>query len=402
MLILSPPIFLNKFCLKVKVVQSEELFSCLDSLEGKYISFWEDVCNIESPTDDINGVNACCEYFVDKAKAFGWKVEKMPTEKAGKPVCITMNPDALGTPISLSGHLDTVHAVGSFGSPATSKDSEKIYGPGVCDCKGGVVAAFYAMEALHTLGFTERPIKLLLQTDEEVGSVYTKKATIKWICEKSKDSIAFLNLEGHTHGQACVQRKGIITFVFKVHGVEAHSSRCAIKGANAIAEAAHKIIELEKYKDNEGLTCSCNIISGGTKQNTVAGCCEFRCNVRFATTEQLEWIRNEAKRIADTVYINGCRTELTESGIRAAMVPTERTYKLLEDMNRLWVENGLEALKPSKRTGGSDAADATMFGLAAIDSLGVEGNDIHSPDEFAYLSSLKQSAKRLCVACLYL
>ena len=71
--------------------------------------------------------------------------------------------------------------------------------------------------------------------------------------------------------------------------MEAHSSNCATAGANAICEAAHKIIELEKIKDKHGLTCNCSVISGGTTVNTVPGHCEFKANVRFATQEQQAW-----------------------------------------------------------------------------------------------------------------
>ena len=45
-------------------------------------------------------------------------------------------------------------------------------------------------------------------------------------------------------------------------GVAAHGAYCAIEGANAIAEAAYKIIELNKYKDDDGLTINCGVISG--------------------------------------------------------------------------------------------------------------------------------------------
>ena len=44
--------------------------------------------------------------------------------------------------------------------------------------------------------------------------------------------------------------------------------------------------------------------------------------------------------------------------------------------------------------GGSDAADSTVFGLPTVDSLGVKGEHIHSPNEFAYLDALKKCAKQ--------
>ena len=65
-----------------------------------------------------------------------------------------MNADATKPPICLSGHLDTVHPKGLFGTPAVKFDGDKIYGPGIADCKGGIVAALLAMAALDKENFT--------------------------------------------------------------------------------------------------------------------------------------------------------------------------------------------------------------------------------------------------------
>lgn len=382
----------------------EKIFAEIDALNDSYIQIWEDVCNIESPTKYKEGVDAVGRYFADMARERGWLVEIFEQPVSGNVVCITMNPDAKGKPLSLSGHMDTVHAVGSFGTPAVRKDGEKIYGPGVTDCKGGIVAGFFAMDALYRCGFDSRPIRLLLQSDEEVGSSFSQKATIGYICEKAKDSVAFLNLEGHAYpsAQVCIQRKGIATFTFAVTGVEAHSSNCATSGANAIAEAAHKIIELEKLKDKDGLTCNCGLITGGTVVNTVPGFCEFKANLRFATQEQLEWVKEHMQKIADTVYVKGCTTEVTLSGFRVAMERVERNLELVEKINRIFEANGLSQLAPAKRKGGSDAADVTAAGIPCIDSIGAGGGSIHSPDEYAYLASLAESAKRIAAIAVEL
>lgn len=372
----------------------------IDSLYEAYLSFWEDICNIESPTGYKAGVDAVGEYVVAWARERGWQVEVSQQPVAGNALCITMNPHVKAAPISVSGHMDTVHTCGSFGVPAVRRDAEKMYGPGVTDCKGGIVAACLAMDALSRCGFTERPIQLLLQSDEEVGSSASNRATIDYICEKAKDSIAFLNLEGHTRGEACLVRKGIVTFTFTVTGKEAHASNCADAGTNAIAEAAHKIIELEKLKDAEGVTCNCGVIRGGSVPNTVPAWCEFKANVRFATREQLEWVRQYAQKIADTVYVSGCSCTVTASRGRIAMEYSERNAALLDIMNRIFEENGLPRLKMSKRKGGSDAAEVTECGIPCVDSLGVEGGKIHSRDEYAILESLRESAKRIAaVAC---
>ncbi|MBQ2989232.1 MAG: M20/M25/M40 family metallo-hydrolase [Clostridia bacterium] len=306
-----------------------------------------------------------------------------------------MNSDVDAAPVTYSAHMDTVHPVGSFGTPAVRREGDKMYGPGVTDCKGGLVAALLAMDALERCGFRSRPIRFLLQSDEEGGSRVSNKATIGYMCQKSLDSIAFFNLEGGTEGTACVERKGILTYLIKVKGVEAHSSLCAVAGANAIAAAAHMILELEKYKDNEGITCNCGIISGGTAHNTVAGYCEFGVNIRFVNAEQRAQIAEVVHRLAASPYVPECQIEVEEYGSRPAMERVERNLALLETVNGIFAENGLSRLEPAKRTGGSDAAQITESGIPCLDSLGPIGGRIHSPDEYAVMETLKDSAKRL-------
>lgn len=385
-------------------MNAETIFAEIDALNDAYLKVWEEVCNIESPTKYKAGVDAVGDYFAARAKARGWQVEILEQPVSGNVVCITMNPEAKGSLLCLSGHMDTVHPVGSFGSPAVTRDGEKLYGPGVTDCKGGIVAGFLAMDALARCGFGKRPVRLLLQSDEEVGSSFSQKATIGYICEKAKDAVAFLNLEGHSYpsSQICIQRKGIATFTFAVTGVEAHSSNCATNGANAIAEAAHKIIELETWKDKDGITCNCGLIAGGTVVNTVPGYCEFKANVRFATQEQLAWVKEQMQRIADTVYVQGCTTEVTLASFRVAMERVDRNLELVEKLNRIFAANGLSTLTPAKRKGGSDAADVTAAGIPCVDSIGAGGGSIHSPEEYAYLASLAESAKRIAAVVLEL
>ncbi|MBQ6823276.1 MAG: M20/M25/M40 family metallo-hydrolase [Clostridia bacterium] len=374
----------------------QKLFDEIKSLQPTYRKIWSDVCNIESPTEYKKGVDACGLYLAETAKARGWQVEVEPMEGAGDVVCITMNPDAQGAPISLSGHIDTVHPVGSFGTPAVRMDEEKIYGPGVVDCKGGVVAGLLAMEALQRVGYTARPVRMLLQTDEEVSSRFSKKATIRYICEKAKDSVAFLNLEGNTLGKACIARKGISPYRFLISGQEAHASKCFESGANAIAEAAHIILRLEQLKDEKGITCNCGVIQGGTVTNTVPKYCELRVDFRYADRAQLEEIERLVEEIERDPHIPGCRCKAERISLRLPMERVERNEKLLEKINAIFAANGLPVLDGSGiRTGGSDAADVTDFGIPCVDSIGTNGEGIHSPHEFAWLSSLEDAAKRI-------
>ncbi len=371
------------------------IFEKIDEMYDEYLRVWEEVCNIESPTNLKTGVDAVGEYFITIAEKHGWDVEIMSHEKAGNAICITMNKDAKKAPFCISGHIDTVHPVGMFGYPCVRYDEEKIYGPGVADCKGGIVAGLLAMHALEIEGFDSRPIRLILQTDEEGSSKMSEKATVAYMCDKAKGAVGFINLEPSDTTELCILRKGIITYNFTVTGVEAHASACATKGSNAIADAAHKIIELEKFKDANGITCNCGVISGGTVPNTVAGKCEFVANFRFATKEQRDYIEKLVAELVDTVHVEGCCCEAVISSFRPAMEKTETNMQFFDTMCKIFEETGLEPIVAGSRTGGSDAAYITEMGIPCVDSLGVTGGAIHSIGEFALLSSLTERAKRI-------
>ena len=375
----------------------EKIFSTIDKLFDHYLKVWEDVCNIESPTDYKKGVDEVSAYFVNLASELGWKVERFKQEKAGDVVTITMNEKADKAPLTLSGHLDTVFPLGTFGTPAVRVENGRMYGPGVKDCKGGVVAGFYAMHVLQEIGFKDRPIRLALQTDEEVGSSVSEMQTINHICEGAKGSVAFINLEGGDYGEICLVRKGILTAEIEIIGQEAHSSKCAVRGANAIVDAAHKIIELDKFKDDNGLTCNCAIINGGTKTNIVAGKCNLNLNIRYATEEQYQKMLKYLQELVKIQHVRGCTSELKIINRRPSMELVDRNIKLLDTMNDIFAKYGLERLKLGRRTGGSDAAYVTVAGIPCVDSIGVKGDHIHSVKEYADIESFRDSVTRLAV-----
>lgn len=371
-----------------------DIFKKIDSFENEYIAFLDDVCNIESPTSNKKAVDEVGRLFIKAANERGWQIEVLKQDISGNAICITMNPDSDKPPICVSGHIDTVHPVGLFGYPPVTHDDSKTYGPGVMDCKGGVVAALMAMDALQNLGFNSRPVRLLIQTDEETGSSTSGKATINYICEKAKSAVAFLNLEGHSDNSAVIQRKGILRYKFEVYGKAAHSSIC-YTGANAVCEAARKIIKLEELKDPNGLTCNCGVISGGTTPNSVAEKCTFTADVRFATPEQMQTAIEYLENVAATNEVKGCRCELSRISLRPSMPRCNKNIALLDTMNKIYAECGLPILKSKSALSGSDAAYITECGIPCVDSIGTEGGRIHSGEEFIYTKSLAEAAKRI-------
>ena len=382
--------------------ETQKLFEILEDLTPEFIQVWQDIVNIESPTDYKEGVDRVGEYLVNFAKREGFQTEVFSQSVAGNPVCITMNADKDQTAITLSAHADTVHPLSNSKKPVARIENDTIFGPGVCDCKGGIVASLMTMKALKEIGFNKRPIQFILQTDEETGSATSNRETINYIIEKAKNSIAFLNCESTRGNSAVLWRRGICRYYFTVTGESAHASRCAERGASAILEAAHKIIELEKMKDPNALTCNCGIINGGNAPNTVPDKCSFVAEIRFDTNEQ--WAEGEktVKEICERSFIKGTHSEFKKVPAHPAMQKEERNFLLLEKMNEIYKKCSLPILTARQSLGGSDAAFITCAGIPCVDSVAVDGDFIHTPREYARVSSLLEAAKRLSAVCLYL
>lgn len=368
--------------------------SIIENKVAQYRRIWEEICNIESPTAYKEGVDAVGQYVTRWAEEKSFTVTKLPQPVSGDPLCITINGDIDAQPISMGCHMDTVHPVGTFGTPAVRVDGDMIYGPGVCDCKGCVVLGMLVLDVLAESGYRARPVKLLIDSDEETGSMGSKKATINWMCEQAKNSVAFLNLEANTPGQAVLVRKGIARFRITVQGKKAHSGSCYL-GANAINQAAHMIIELEKFKEPQGLTCNCGMISGGTTPNTVPGECTFVADFRYSTDEERETALKAVEKACATEYVAGCTATWEQMSYRVAMPLVDRNLELLREVNRILSEAGLQPLEWTSQQGGSDANDATAAGIPAIDNMGIWGGNVHTNAEYAKLDSLTPCAKRV-------
>lgn len=377
------------------------LFAEIQQLESKYLPMWEEICLIESPTACKAGVDQVADFCIAHAEKLGWQVVRGQEAISGDPVCITMNPQGAEAPICLSAHMDTVHPVGSFGSPAVRTEGGKIYGPGVMDCKGNIVAAMMVMEALQNCGYTKRPVKLILQSDEETGSAGSEKRTVDFMARHAAGCLCFLNMEPHSAGKVTVQRKGILKVRFDITGQAGHAGMC-YNFASAIAEAAHKILKVESWKNKEGITCNVGTISGGTGVNVVPEKCSFAVDVRFTNEDERLQILRELQTISDTAYVPGTQSSLHILSTRVAMPKTPQALALTEQMNRIFAQVGLPQLALNAAAGGSDCADMVCRGFTAVDSLGVEGGGLHSLAEWANLSSLISCCQRVGALLWYL
>ncbi len=378
---------------------AENVFSQIDSLKDKYINMLVDICNIESKSDNKEGVDKVGDYLCNIAQNMGYTVKKKEFEKAGNVYSFTLNPNASKKPVSISGHMDTVFEKGVFGYPPTRIEGDYIYGPGVQDCKGGIIQCLLVMEALKNCGYTDRPVKLILQSDEEVSSELSDGKSLEFMVEEAKDSVCFLNSEPHKKGFITVGRKGIIKKKIVIEARACHAGYY-VDGISAIREAAYKIIELEKDNDVNAVTFNCGVINGGTVANIIPDRCEIEVEFRFKTSAQMAEADEKLRRVVNTSYVEGTKAQLIDISERKAMERTEENERLADFVGRVSEKYALGSLVPFESPGGADAAYTTDAGIPSVDSIGLEGAYIHSTREMAVLSSMPRMAKLMAAVIM--
>ena len=372
---------------------TKKVFDKIDELKDKYFNVLIDACNIESKTEDKEGVDKVGDYFASIAKDNGYVIKKQEFEKAGNVYSFTYNPNGKKKPICVSGHMDTVHTKGFFGYPTTRIEGDYVYGPGVNDCKGNIATELLVMEALKECGFTDRPVKLILQCDEEVNSYLSDYKSLDFMVEEAKGSVAFLNAENiDADRKLVVARKGMAVNKLIIHGKKFHAGNVN-HGISAIKEAAHKIIAFEDGNDENAITFNCGIINGGSVINIVPDRCEINVEYRFKNMEQKEIADKKFKTIVEKSFVEGTHTEVVPISKRLPMEPDEKNMKLVETINAICMDNGIEPFGHKETPGGADGAYPSLAGIPTVDGIGLEGEGAHTIGERARISSIPEMAK---------
>ena len=377
-----------------------EVFNLIDQKQKKYFDLLEKICNIESNSADFEGVRAVNDALCDYAQGLGFAVRKQEYAGAGATAVISMNEDSDQKPLMFSGHMDTVYQKGAFGYPPVRVEGDMIYGPGVSDCKGGIIVALLAMDALHQAGFNARPIRLFLQCDEEVGSRYSQRQSINNMIAEAQQCAAFFNCETARPGKVTLLRKGILKMTVRVHGKAAHA-KDYMTGVSALVEAAHKIIRLHERSTADGPTYNCTLAPMEGSSNTVPDVCDIVIDIRVATMAEAREASDFVHQVAAECTLPGASGEVIREGMRPPMEPCEKNQRLFEQVNRICARCGLGQFEPFMSAGGADASNVSQTGVPCLDSFGIEGGAYHTIKEYARLSSIPERAKVLAAVAMY-
>ena len=358
---------------------------------------------INSGTGNLPGLRAVASQLADAFAALPGKlhlVEPAPESsiaadgshrvvERGAHLHLSVRPDA-SRRVLLTGHMDTVFPADHSFQTLVEIEPGVINGPGVADMKGGIAVMLAALTALEasepapTLGYD-----VLINSDEETGSA----SSAALIAELARGKTAALTYEPAAlpDGTLAGARPGSGNFSLVVHGRAAHAGRNPEDGRNALLAAAALALELAALR-HPGLSVNPARIDGGGPNNVVPDHAVLRVNLRPLTHDA----RADAQRGIDAAVTRVAAEHdvaiTVHGGFGRPPKPLDgqalRLFELVRDCGR-----DLDQPIAWRATGGvCDGNNIAACGVPVVDTMGVRGGAIHSPQEYLIVASLAERA----------
>jgi glutamate carboxypeptidase len=306
-------------------------------------------------------------------------------------VCAKLVP---GLPrILFAGHLDTVFdPKGSFRELSIAHDGKTATGPGVVDMKGGLITTITALEALHAEGVAAS-WTFVLTSDEETGSYCSEKTLREQARQHDLGLVMEPALPG---GELVVERLGSGQFMIETRGRSAHVGRAFETGVSAVTKLAEAITAVGRMPDaSKGRIINIGPLEGGEATNAVPDRARAWGNVRFPTREVADELQSMLESL--TTPENAMPALAIETSFNRPAKPMTPEVERLALAARSAAESLGQELPFAKTGGVCDGNILQSEGLPCIDTLGVRGGGLHTPDEWIELESLVERSQLMAV-----
>ena len=340
-----------------------------------YLDDLETVVNINSYTKNKIGVDKVGLIFDSWLIELGFKVNVHDRGNIGNHRHYISPHDKTAKKLLLLGHLDTVFPEGKFEN--YSEDVDWVYGPGVCDMKGGNIVALQALRELKKQNIEIKNIDILFVSDEETGSDDSKLLTAKLAPQYD---YCFVYEAAGKLMEVVTGRKGVGTFFVDIQGKAAHAGNHYIDGHDANLEASYKLQELVKLTDLEkGTTVNVGKIDGGIGANTISPHANLIFELRYKELEEKERVLKQIDKIIEKSFVDGTSSSLSGGIQRDVMQTSQNSLNLLKNIEKITKTS----LNSEERGGVSDANIVSSCGVVTLDGFGPYGDGDHTVKERA-------------------
>lgn len=355
----------------------------------EYMKDLETLVNIDSGSNDIDGLNKVADFICAKYESIGLspvRTEQGPNKRPY--IEVYTHPEDEEVDVLFLGHLDTVfdHGTAQERPFTISEDGKWAYGPGVGDMKAGDLLAFHLTRVLRE-ECPDLRICVCHNSDEETGSEDSEHA-MQAVAARSR--YGFVLEPGRFGGHFVYQRKGVADISVKCQGIESHAGNAPKDGASAILEMADLVQKLHGLTNYEtGMTVNAGVIKGGTASNVVAGECETVFDVRYTSFDQLAEFEAALNAFCEAPVVDRVKVSWTKLAQMPPMKPNENTETM---MNLMRAESEKLGINPDFLSvgGASDGSLLSEVGCAVMDGCGPESDFYHSADEVMRIDSIEE------------
>jgi glutamate carboxypeptidase len=363
-------------------MDAKAIFRHVDKKKGWIRDALYELVQQESPSEDPPAVNAAMGLAELWAREQGARAKRHKQREFGDVLELRFGPShSVHKPVLLLGHLDTVWPIGTLAKMPWREAEGRFWGPGVLDMKAGVVMALAALSTLRERK-SARPVTMLLNSDEEVGSPISRPITERLALE----SAAVLVLEPAQGLAYKTARKGVGQYHVQVTGVGAHSGVDFERGHSAVLELAKLVQTISTFTNlQRKLTVNCGVIAGGTRSNVVAASAHAEVDVRIAKASDAPYVEKlfRGLKVSDP----HCKLAVTGGINRPPMERKAGTIALFRKARALAAELGF-VLDEAATGGGSDGNFTAALGVPTLDGMGAVGDGAHAAHESVVIEHL--------------
>jgi glutamate carboxypeptidase len=359
-----------------------------------YLDTLRDLVNIESGSDDREGLDRISELIAGQLRALGgdvrfvepgddsYRMHDTPP-KIGRMVQATFK--GTGTKkILLIAHMDTVYRRGMLARQPFRVEGDKAYGLAISDDKQGVAMVIHTAAVLKDLGFRDfGTLTILVNGDEEISTPGARHE----LARLGSDHDVTMSFEASraNSDKLSLATSGVGSVLIHVKGKASHSGSAPDRGVNALVELANQVLLMRDLgPKGDGMQLNWTGAKAGSgSHNVIPESAEAHADVRVDRADSFDRMEKAVRERMVKQLVPGAKVDLVFERRRPPLILNEATRSVGEHAKRIYAELGKTLVVDDKAEGGgTDAAFAALNTRnAVLERFGAQGYGGHTADD---------------------
>lgn len=359
----------------------------------------KDLVSIESGSGDREGLDRISQYFADRLRTLGAKVDFI--EPGADTYRMHDSPARIGRMVQgtftgtgtrkilLIAHMDTVYLRGMLARQPFRIDGKRAYGLAINDDKAGIAVILHTLALLKEMNFRDYgQLTVLINADEEISSPAARGVLARLGAQHDLT----MSHEGSGNGGLRMATSGVGAVILKVSGRSSHAGGSPDAGRNAIYELGHQIMQTRDFSEPaKGIKINWTMIGGGTNRNVIPDEAHAQADVRTTLASDFDVLEQRLRAAMKNQLIPDTKVDMVLERRRPPFVGSASGMAVAAHAVKIYGEIGKTVgISATATGGGTDACFAAgPNGNAVVEGFGLSGGGAHSSDaEYVLIDSI--------------